>query len=228
MDTAVKDVMTTSVVTVDQDAPFAAIATALGQHHVSAFPVLGPAGLVVGVVSEGDLLVKLALASGESGLPGVIGGILHRQELGKAGAITASDLMTAPAVTVSTEDTVEHAAKLMYQHRVKHLPVVDANGHLAGIISRADVLSVFGRGDANIEREVASDVALSTSPADSVDVFVQDGIVTLTGNAESSELAGKIARRVRHIEGVVAVRDRMGYPPPQPFRFDVLANFPVD
>ena len=77
MDTVVKDVMTTGVITVDQDAPFAAIAAALGRHHVSAFPVLSPAGQVIGVVSEGDLLVKLALASGESGLPGMIGGILH-------------------------------------------------------------------------------------------------------------------------------------------------------
>jgi CBS domain-containing protein len=221
-------VMTTGVLTVDQDAPFAAIAAALGRHHVSAFPVLSPAGQVIGVVSEADLLVKLALASGENGMPGMIGGILHRQELGKAGAITARDLMTAPAVTVSPEDTVEHAAKLMYLHRVKHLPVVDANAHLTGIISRADILSVFGRGDANIEQEVAADVALGTSPADSIDVVVQDGIVTLTGKAESSEVAHKVTRRVRHIEGVVAVRDRMSYPPPQPSRFDVLANFPVD
>ena len=45
-----------------------------------------------------------------------------------------------PAVTPG--DTVEHAARLMYQRRVKHLPVVDAGYHLAGIISRADVLSV--------------------------------------------------------------------------------------
>jgi osmotically-inducible protein OsmY len=85
------------------------------------------------------------------------------------------------------------------------------------------VLSVFSRTDKDIHQEVTADAALSTSPADSVDVSVKDGVVTLTGTAESSE----IAHRIRHIEGVVAVRDRLTYPAPRP-GFDVLASFPID
>jgi osmotically-inducible protein OsmY len=59
-------------------------------------------------------------------------------------------------------------------------------------------------------------------------VTVQDGVVTLTGVAQTSQTARDIARRVRHIEGVVAVRDRMSYPLPEPGSFDVLARFPID
>jgi CBS-domain-containing membrane protein len=228
VNTAVKDVMTTRVIWMEQDTPFTAIAAALGQNRVSGFPVLNQARQVIGVVSEADLLVKLALTGGEDHMPGMIGGILHHQQLGKARAITAGDLMTAPPVTVSPEDTVETAARLMYLHKVKTLPVVDAGNHLAGIVSRADVLSVFSRTDEDIHQEVTADAALSTSPADSVDVSVQDGVVTLTGTTESSEIAHAIARRVRHIEGVVAVRDRLAYPPPRPAGVDVLASFPVD
>ena len=228
MNTAVKDVMTTSVISVEQYTPFAAIVATLEQHKVSAVPVLDPAGQVLGVVSEADLLVKLALASGEDRTPGMIGGILHHQELRKARALSAGDLMTAPSITVAPEDTVQHAARLMHLHRVKRLPVVDTDGHLAGIISRADVLSVFGRADEDIRREVAADVAMAASSADSIDVWVSDGVVTLTGTAEISETAQTIIRRVRHIEGVVAVRDRMSYPPPRPVSFDVLASFPID
>jgi CBS-domain-containing membrane protein len=136
--------------------------------------------------------------------------------------------MTGLPVTVYPDDTVEHAARLMYQRRVKHLPVVDADYHLAGIVSRADVLSVFNRADDDIQQEVAADVALTASSADAINAIVQDGVVTLTGVAQASQTAHDIARRVRHIEGVVAVRDRMSYPPSGPESFDVLARFPID
>jgi CBS domain-containing protein len=61
--------------------------------------------------------------------------------------MTAGDLMTHPAVTISPGAAVENAARLMCKSKVKSLPVVDSAGHLTGIISRADVLSVFGRSD---------------------------------------------------------------------------------
>ena len=66
--------------------------------------------------------------------------------------------MTAAVVTIPPEDTVEHAARLMYTRKVKRLPVIDANGHLVGIISRADVLSVFDRTDEAIRREITGEL----------------------------------------------------------------------
>ena len=227
MNTLVKDVMTSRVVWMEQDAPFGAVAAAFRKYRVGAFPVLDDTGRLVGVVSEADLLAKLAL-DGDDHPPRSIGGILHHQQLEKADATTAAGLMTGLPVTVYPDDTVEHAARLMYQRRVKHLPVVDADYHLAGIISRADVLSVFNRSDDDIQREVAADVALTASSADPINVTVQDGVVTLTGVAQTSQTAHDIARRVRHIEGVVAVRDRMSYPSSRPESFDVLARFPID
>lgn len=227
MNTPVKNVMTSRVVWVEQDTPFAAIAAALKEHRVSAFPVLNQAGQVIGVVSEADLLAKLAL-EGDDHMPGAVSGILHQQQLKKARATTAGELMTTLPVTASPDDTVEHAAWLMHQRKVKHLPVVDASDHLVGIISRADVLSVYSRPDDDIREEVTGDVALATSSADSIDVSVHDGVVTLTGIAETSEKARAIARRIRRIEGVVAVRDWLGSLPPEPGSFDVLARFPVD
>ena len=74
MNALVKDVMTTQVVWVEQDTPFAAIAAALREFRVSAFPVLDDDGQVIGVVSESDLLAKLALGGGEDGMPGMITG----------------------------------------------------------------------------------------------------------------------------------------------------------
>ena len=147
MKTAVKDVMTTRVIWVRKDAPFRDLAAALRRHRVSAFPVLGDDDKVIGVVSEADMLTKEAVD------PGVISGILHHRDAEKARGTTAGDLMTAAVVAVAPEDTVEHAAQLMYSRKVKRLPVIDAGGHLVGIISRADVLAVFDRTDEDIRRK---------------------------------------------------------------------------
>jgi osmotically-inducible protein OsmY len=62
------------------------------------------------------------------------------------------------------------------------------------------------------------------------DVTVSDGVVTLAGAPDTSEFGREIVRRVRHVPGVVAVRDRFRYPPAERHdpRFDILANFPAD
>ena len=208
MKTAVKDVMTTRVIWVRKEAPFRELAAALRRHRVSAFPVLGDGDKVIGVVSEADLLTKEAL----DGEPGVFAGILHRRDAEKARGTTAGDLMTAAVVTVAPEDTVEHAARLMYTRKVKRLPVIDANGHLVGIISRADVLSVFDRPDGEICEEIGEllrDEFLVDPHA--FDVTVKDGVVTLTGVPETNEVGHELVQQIRHVQGVVAVRDRLSY-----------------
>jgi CBS-domain-containing membrane protein len=222
--------MTSQVVWVEQDTPFSAIAAALREFRVSAFPVIDDAGVVIGVVSESDLLAKLALAGGDKGVPGMITGILHHQQMEKARAVTAADLMTSPAACVSPDDTVEHAASLMYLRRVKRVPVIDEAGHLAGIVSRSDVLSVYGRPDVEIGEEIRREIFQFETPADegTLDVSVSDGVVTLTGEPRTCDQGHDIVSRVRHVQGVVAVRDRFDYPPPGPDAYDVAARFPID
>jgi CBS-domain-containing membrane protein len=78
----------------------------------------------------------------------------HIREEEKATGVTAGDLMTAPAITISPDATVEQAARLMYDRRVKRLPVVNASRRLLGIISRVDVLAVYDRPDRDIQNEV--------------------------------------------------------------------------
>ena len=229
MSKTVQEIMTTRVIWVKQDATFREMAVALRENRVSAFPVVDDDHKVIGVVSEADLLTKEALDDE----PGVLAGILHRRDQAKARGVTAGELMTATVVAVRPQDTVEHAAKLMYDRRVKRLPVTDADGRLVGIVSRADVLAVFDRTDEAIRQEITDDILLGeflTDPANFT-VTVKDGIVTLAGRPETSDSGHEIVRRVRHLQGVVAVRDRLDYPPPPESprdRYDVLANFPMD
>ena len=233
MEPTVKDVMTTHVVSVTKQASFRTMAAALREHRVSAFPVVDDDGKVIGVVSEADMLAKEALKSEPGGMPGMITGILRRKEHEKARGTTAGDLMTSPAVTVTPDDTIQRAARLMYTRKVKRLPVVDANGHLVGIIGRTDLLTMFDRSDEDIRQEIQDQVIrheLRTDPA-TFTVEVKDGIVTLEGVAETTEFGHEIVELVQHVHGVVAVRDRLSYPhPPEPPDpgFDVIARFPVD
>jgi len=228
MNTAVKDVMTTRVIWVKKDATFREMAVALREYRVSAFPVVDDDGKVIGVVSEADMLNKEALDDE----PGMISGILHRRDQAKARGVTAGDLMTAAVVAVRPEDTVEHAARLMYDRRVKRLPVTNEDGRLVGIISRADVLSVFDRTDEAIRQEITDEVLLGEFLVDPTgyDLTVKDGIVTLAGRPETSDIGHRIVHRLGHVQGVVAVRDRLDYPPPERpgDRYDVLASFPTD
>jgi len=214
MRTIVKDVMSAHPISVPQTLPFKELAARFREFRVSAFPVVDDDGTVAGVVSAADLMAKEALDGGDGGIRGMITGIVQRKALEKAGGVTAGDLMTSPAVTVAPDDTVEHAARLMYARRLKRLPVVDAAGQVIGIISRTDVLAIFDRPDEEIRREIVGEVIPRLSEPSWYSVVVKDGIVTLEGTPETVSIGHDVLARVRHVEGVVAVRDRLVYPLP--------------
>jgi CBS-domain-containing membrane protein len=217
MNAKVRDVMTGEVVAVRKDASFKEMAARLRQYRVSAFPVIDENRRVIGVVSEADLLAKEALAGDHAGIPAAVTGILHHKDYKKSEGLTAGDLMTHPAVTARPEDSVEHAARLMYTLQVKRLPVVDAGGYLVGIVSRADLLTVFDRTDDEIHAEVVNDVMLREFLIDPAMfmVTVADGVVTIKGNPETADLGHKLVSKIRQVRGVVAVDDKLAYPPPE-------------
>ncbi|HET6359018.1 CBS domain-containing protein [Streptomyces sp.] len=200
----VSDVMTHTVISVGRRASFKDIVTTLGEWKVSALPVTEGEGRVVGVVSEADLLPKEEFRDSD---PDRFTQLRRLADLAKAGAVRAEDLMTAPALTVRADATLAEAARVMARRRVKRLPVVDANGLLEGIISRADLLKVFLRPDEDIADEVRSTVITHLFPAHAqpVEVTVTDGVVTLSGKIRNTSLVPVAARLVRAVEGVVDV-----------------------
>jgi CBS-domain-containing membrane protein len=211
MSATVKDVMTKQVVAVRTDTSFKDIAMSLREHRVSAFPVLDAEDRVVGVVSEADLLAKEAL---NLSAPGMVTSMLRHREQAKAAGVTAGDLMTGPPVTIGPFELVTQAARLMYARKVKRLPVVDEAGRLLGIIARSDVLSVYSRPDLDIRREIVGRVMLDTLLTDPArfDLTVKDGIVTVEGTPETAVVGRDMIEEIRHLEGVVSVRDRLSYP----------------
>ena len=101
----------------------------------------------------------------------------------------------------------------MHRHGIKRLPVVDPAGPLLGIVSRADLLKVFLRSDADIAREIRQQVlmrAMWMNP-DTVVVDVGDGVVTLTGQLEHRSLIPITISLVRSLDGVVDMVDRLTF-----------------
>jgi CBS domain-containing protein len=200
----VSDVMSETVAAIGREAAFKEIVRMMRDWKVSALPVLEGEGLVVGVVSEADLLPKEEFRDSD---PDRYTQLRRLSDLAKAGAVSAGELMTSPALTVQADATLAQAARTMARAKVKRLPVVDELGMLQGIVSRADLLKVFLRDDEDIAEEVRREVVsyLFPSPTSAVRVAVRDGVVTLRGRIRDTSLVPVAARLVQAVEGVVNV-----------------------
>lgn len=200
----VSDVMTHTVAAIGRGAPFKEIVRMMQDWKVSALPVLEGEGRVVGVVSEADLLHKEEFRDSD---PDRATQLKRLSDLAKAGAVTAGELMTSPALTVHADATLAQAARTMAHAKVKRLPVVDDVGMLQGIVSRADLLKVFLRDDEDIAEEVRREVVayLFPAPTSAARVAVRDGVVTLSGRIKDTSLVPVAARLIRAVEGVVDV-----------------------
>ncbi|MGI5452097.1 CBS domain-containing protein [Streptomyces sp. CA-249302] len=200
----VSDVMTRTVVALGRGATFKEIVKTMQQWKVSAMPVVEGANRVVGVVSEADLLPKEEFRDGD---PDRYTQLRRLADLVKAGAVTAEELMTAPAVTVPADASLAQTARIMALHKVKRLPVVGDEGVLVGIVSRSDLLKVFLRDDEDIAEEVRREVVAHVfpNPVEPIRVEVRDGVVRLTGRIPDTTLVPVAARLVRAVEGVVDV-----------------------
>lgn len=205
----VRPLMTHDVVTARPGTGFKEIVDTMATGRVSALPVVDTEGHVVGVVSELDLLHKLDPSAGRAHV--LLIGRRRRAIAAKAAGDVAADLMTAPAVTIGPDATAGAAARLMQQHRVERLPVVDSDGRLVGIVSRRDLLATYLRADADIRAEVRENVLLHDlliGPRE-VTASVHEGVVTLTGRVERRSTARMVERLVRAVTGVVNVVGRL-------------------
>ncbi|MFI1497319.1 CBS domain-containing protein [Streptomyces platensis] len=209
----VGDVMTRAVVAIGREARFKEIVESMERWQVSALPVLAGEGRVVGVVSEADLLPKEEFRAAQ---PSRLEQVQRLDDVRKAGGLTAGDLMSAPALTVHAGDTLAQAARTMAFKSVKRLPVVDGQGLLQGIVSRADLLKVFLRPDEDLAAEVRTEIIGRLCPAapDQLTVSVTDGVVTLSGTLRDPSLLPVTARLVQAVEGVVDVRFDVTEPAP--------------
>ena len=205
----VRDVMDVPAVSMRDDLSYRDIARPLAREHVGVVPGVDADDRVVGVVSESDLLAKVAFeASGH--LSGPLGRLQGRRLHDKARGETAADLMTSPAITVLPGATVAEAAWLAALSRLKRLPVTDHHGRLVGVVRRNALLQALVRDDAGIREEIEAKIHAFCSPADrdAVEVKVHDGVVELSGRMSQAAMSRLVAE-VEYIDDVVEVNNHL-------------------
>jgi len=207
-------VMTRDVLSVSPDTPIKDVAVMLSERGISGVPVCDADGAVVGVLSEADLLVK------QGGPRHVSGGLFawlvdtsSAPDLAKLRAHTAGEAMTSPAITVESDEPVAEAARTMVDLGVNRLPVVE-DGHLVGIVTRADLVRLFTRSDEEIAQEIRENVAgrMLWIDANRLEVRVERGEVLLRGQVDTELEAELLEKRVPLVPGVVGLRSELTWP----------------
>ena len=199
----VHELMTTDVVTATTESSLKEVARLMLGHQISGIPIVDGEGRLIGIVTEADILHRESVRASGAHL-----GILHNI-LGDADPppTSAGDAMSPHVITTAAETDHTLAARLMETRGVKRLPVVDAEGHVIGIISRSDIMASFARPDELIEDEIQVDILdriLWTEPG-AVSVEVVDGRVTLRGKVPSKTDARILAGLTGAVDGVVEV-----------------------
>ncbi len=211
MNRMVADMMAAPVVSVHPGTSFMRMIQLLAEYQIGALPVVDPDGRVLGIVSETDLVRKEEHQP--SGPTPLLAGFARRGRPAEALGTTAAEFMSTPAITIPPGASLTSAARLLHQRNVRHLPVVDPDGRLVGIVARRDLLSVFLRTEDAIRHEITATVLHTTFnlPADAVEVEVREGVVTLSGRVPWRSSAREVIDRVRAMDGVVEVVDRVSW-----------------
>ena len=177
-------VMTRHPCTVAPHTPFKHVLELLADRAVEAVAVVSATGLVVGEVSEVDLL-------------------RHRRRVHRRrdpGRVTASELMRSPVTTVPRDVPLARVEPMLADHT--QLYVVD-DGRLVGVLTRRAALNGLRRRDKEIQADIEDRIG------DPVRVSVQNGIVRLAGRLPRRSDTDAVLEQIAEIPGVIAVRDRV-------------------
>jgi CBS domain-containing protein len=208
----VRDVMTRGVVTVPPEMSLREVARTLTEHQISGVPVVDEDGAILGVVSEADLLVKQLSRPVSRRLPleWILGERHDPAELRRRAATTASEAMSAPAVTIDAGRPLREAAAVMIDRSVNRLPVT-ADGRLVGIVTRADLVRAYLRLDQEILHAVTEDVVRRTMWLDpaALDIDVRDGVVRLGGSVDRRSTARILEKLIGLVDGVALVESML-------------------
>ena len=136
-----RDIMTAPVITAHEETPLSDVANLMARNGISGLPVLSTGGAVAGVISEKDFLHRLGTGT-VSTFMGIVSECLSGEGCIAVAirAQSAQDIMTSPAVTVSQHATLAQISDVFARENINRAPVLDDNGYLCGIVTRADII----------------------------------------------------------------------------------------
>ena len=221
-----EDIMTREVITVPPDMGVPEVARLFAERGISGAPVVDGDGMLLGIVTETDLMRRLA----DRRPPGWLRALFaNPAELARDFALThgrsVGDVMTPDLVTVGPEAALDEVTRLLEEKAIRRLPVVD-DGRLLGVVSRADLLkAILAPAPTPEDGESLSDDALRQEilrrlrmqpwvDRHFLHVAVQHGEVRITGFARSPAVGQGLHALAEEVPGVRAVRLDLAPPPP--------------
>lgn len=222
----VKSLMTTQIIAVRPDNTVADAARIMLANRVSGLPVLDPAGKLVGVITEGDLLRRAELGT-EGKQPGWLKAFLIPSSAAADYVAThgrhVDEVMTRNPLWVTPETELAEAANLMLKRHIKRLPVLDKL-KLTGVISRSDLLRLLARRliaqpadctDEAITAYIIHEIRHARwAPRSGIKIGVKDKIVNVEGTIFSDEERAAIICIAENAPGVKDVQDHLTYVDP--------------
>ena len=214
-----RDLMTADVVTVPPETPVAAIARMFADRGISAVSVIDPAGVLLGIVTESDLIRRLADEDEQpSGwLVRLFNSPASKAErYARSHGAHAGEIMSERVITAAPEDSAAHIAHLMEEHKVRRVPVIK-DGRLIGLVSRSDLVRALIAQQEVPEGELSDEyihrailAAMRREPwADTVHtaVHVENGVVELYGFTRSDTVSRALCVLAENVPGVKRVVD---------------------
>lgn len=215
----VRSIMSADPVAVGAETTIREAANIMLERGIGGLPVLDENGSPLGVISASDFLKRGELRSQDRG------GFWHRvfssrgelaEEYAKAHGKLASEVMTAPAVTVEPDATIDAAAGRMADRDVRRLLVVE-NGRLVGIVTRTDIMRALirevvigptARADADIRQALESELERHRW-GDAITFHVNNTVVTLEGRVLDPREKTALRVAAENTIGVSQVIDRV-------------------
>lgn len=217
-----KDVMTSTVISVQPNATILQAARQMLQHHISGLPVITQSGEIVGILSEGDFLRRREIATERRHsrwLEFLMGPGKLAVEYAHSHGRKVAEVMTTEVHTVTEDTTLEDIVELMERRRIKRVPVMRGK-EVVGMVTRSNLMRAMvslaraeqkpANDDATIRETLLAEMQKeSWAPAAMVNVVVRDGIVELWGVVIDERQREALKVAAENIPGVRAVKDHM-------------------
>lgn len=227
----VEEIMTKDVITVSPKTPIHEAAQLMIDHGVSGLPVVDDAGSVVGIVSEGDLILREKPRERAPWWRLFFGDAERlAREYQKAHGMTVGEVMTRSLIAVSPDFPIESAALILDQHRIRRVPVV-ADGQLLGILSRGDLIKALAKAparaggqpsDERLVREMRARLAEEPWVSNrGIVAQAKDGVLSLWGLVLTETEKSAVETMARTIEGCKGIDSHLVVKSEFPYRYAV-------
>jgi CBS domain-containing protein len=217
-----RDVMVSPVITVGKPATVRGVAKILLEKRISAVPVVDSVGKVIGIVTESDLMHRAEAGTERPyswWVHFLAGDATIAADYVKSHAAKVEDVMTSDVVTATPETPLHEIAALLEEHQIKRVPIVNKEGNLVGIVSRANLIQVVASARPNLEMTLPDSTIRqkfldelkkqSWAHTHTLSVTVTNGVVDLWGYAESGDQRKAIRVVAEAIPGVTVVNDHL-------------------